>query len=305
MYSFPDHRDTRNPYSTNDNHSDSYYQTPNLDRNGFEPPQAVMNTESFRNSSGNMSRMKLSNRDSDNLGDRQYLNGAGQYTSLSQNQKVKKRKYCCCFSKRGLKIFLVCLFFFLVGLGIAGFFLWPRIPDGRFKDIALSNNSPISGSSVQELLQATRIQSTGVVAIPLLILIDVDNPNYIPWTLNNVTVEGNIDVGNGVRFPVGSGYLLKPFKMPKKSSNNTMTINFQFTLNTTAPNFSAAVNVVKNSCSSGGSPMRFQYDAKIHMDAISWLNIYPPFSDTVNFNCPVSKFTSAGVDINSILSQFT
>ncbi|OMJ30198.1 hypothetical protein AYI69_g269 [Smittium culicis] len=289
-------QDSNHTYSDNFSESDPYHSKPSNNQINNHPSY---NMQQLNNSN---SQPQPQNPNYNYQNNHLYRR-TDQYMPLDEETKAKKRRYCCCFSKRGLIIFLVIFFFFLAALGVAGYFLWPRIPNAQYKDISLSNSTAGSGNSVQDLLQAAKIEASGTITIPLVIDIEVDNPNYIPWTLNNVTLSGSIKTADGSDYQVGTGKLISSFTMPRKSTGNIMKIYFDFSLESSSSNFLSAATLVKNSCVPGGPAIRFNYVATIYINAISWLKIRPKISDSVNFNCPVSELQSLGVDVVSLIDK--
>ncbi|PVV04570.1 hypothetical protein BB560_000929 [Smittium megazygosporum] len=219
----------------------------------------------------------------------------------------RKRKVCLCFTKKGCYIFLFCLLILAGALAVTGYFLWPRIPNAEFESVSVATSSDQSGNSsnVQDILQATKVQSSGAVTVPLALKIRLDNPNYIRWTFSNITVTGNIQLDSQTTFDVGNGTIYQHFSMPKRSVNNDVIIYFNFVLDSKSQNFLRAASVVQTSCTTGGPPLRFNYKAKIFIDAIKWLGIKPTISNTVSINCPTADLAKLGVQISDLLATLT
>ncbi|PVU95009.1 hypothetical protein BB561_002132 [Smittium simulii] len=239
-----------------------------------------------------------------------YANERGTGLTPPIGEKTyKRKKYCFCLSKNGCIIFSCCIFAFLAILAVAGFFLWPRIPQVKYKNVSLVSNSgqvPFSDSlSAKDFLQAAKVKASGLIVIPLVIELSVTNPNYITWKFNNVTIDGSITLQNSERFDVGNGTIYEPFSMPSKSVDNKLLIYYNFILNSRAVNFVQAADLVKTSCSVGGPPFRFNYKAKIFINAIKWLRIVPTINDAINFNCPTTELSSLGVDVSNLISLLT
>ncbi|KAJ1678881.1 hypothetical protein EV182_003164 [Spiromyces aspiralis] len=167
--------------------------------------------------------------------------------------------------------------------------------DSRSASSTNSNNN-----IVDQLIGNIGFERNGVVTVPLAIHLNVSNPNYIQWTINNVTVDGFIDIGSGDKYNVGKGMLPEKFKMPKKSVDNDMVILFNFHLDPNLDNFRQAAQVVTNSCVPNGPPLKFSYDAKVSIKPISSLGIKPKISDTVNFDCPLQGIEQLGISIKDI-----
>ncbi|KAJ1664227.1 hypothetical protein IW140_005261 [Coemansia sp. RSA 1813] len=229
---------------------------------------------------------------------------------LKSPAKRRKRRccgggyYCFCFSRKCCLIFIPILILILAGLGVTLYYVFPRIPQVTFDHVSVpqSGREATSGATVQQLVDGVSINRDGVVTVPLVIHLNVTNPNFIPWTIHNVTVDGFLknSTSGGSNFPVGSGGLQEPFKMPKKSEGNDMGISFNFRLDTSNNNYLQAAEVVQQACTAGGPQLRFYYSAKVILKAISWLGIKPTISDTINFDCPISQIESLGINISDL-----
>ncbi|KAJ2079026.1 hypothetical protein H4R24_004067 [Coemansia sp. RSA 988] len=240
---------------------------------------------------------------------------AGDEAEKASPAKRRKRRccgngrYCWCFSKKCCCIFIPILILILAGLGVTLYYVWPRIPEVEFDRVSVvSKEGNSREGSVDQLLNGgVTINRNGVVTVPLVIHLNVTNPNFIPWTIHNVTVEGFLanSTNSDNDFPVGEGGLIEPFKMPKKSVENDMPMHFNFHLDTNNTSYLPAAETVQKSCSPGGPDLRFRYKAKVILRAISWLGIKPTISDTINFACPISDIENLGITISDLtgLSQ--
>ncbi|KAJ1991738.1 hypothetical protein GGI26_003852 [Coemansia sp. RSA 1358] len=212
--------------------------------------------------------------------------------------------YICCCTRKCCLIFIPILLVILAALGVTLYFVWPRIPTVTFDRVAVAQASERSAeSTVQQLVSSVNINRDGVVTVPLIIHLNVTNPNLIPWTIHNVTVDGFLknSTAGGTNFPVGTGGLHEPFKMAKKSADNDMPLWFNFRLDTTNnSNYMAAAETVQQACTAGGPNLRFYYSAKVILKAISWLGIKPTISDTISFACPFSDIESLGINISDL-----
>ncbi|KAJ1964922.1 hypothetical protein GGI12_001119 [Dipsacomyces acuminosporus] len=225
--------------------------------------------------------------------------------ALRQRRRCCGGGYFCCFSRRCCCIFIPILVVILIGLGVTLFFVFPRIPEVKFAGVTVPNTR--NGQSTRQnpigqLLDNANINRKGVVTVPLVIHLNVTNPNYIPWTIHNVTVDGFIKnaTPSGDNFPVGEGGLKEPFYMPKKSVGNDMKVWFNFRLDTNNTNYLDAANVVQQACTPGGPDLKFHYKAKVILKAISWLGIKPSIQDSVHFPCPINEITSLGINVSDL-----
>jgi hypothetical protein len=88
---------------------------------------------------------------------------------------------CCCLfkvKKRTKNILIVFILLLIVAIGLAVFFLFPRIPTVNLKDVALD-----SGSSTAQLGQP--IQRINYKAN-----VEVSNPNYFSIPIKMVHIDG-------------------------------------------------------------------------------------------------------------------
>ncbi|OLY79224.1 hypothetical protein AYI68_g6712 [Smittium mucronatum] len=223
----------------------------------------------------------------------------------SPTRKSGKRCcFCCCrFSKKCLVIFLVVAAIFLSALATTGFFLWPRIPKAEFKGLSSAPNSMLKDISLKAILQKFKSTKSNSITFPLIIEIYVTNPNYIPWTINNVTVEARMKIPNYGDFPLGNGYILQEFKMPRRSVNNVLQILFNLVLNPLDPGLSPALKSLISSCAPKGPKLVLGYSTKITINPISWL-IKPNITDSASFTCPYDKLNSLGINILELLRIF-
>ncbi|KAJ2713951.1 hypothetical protein H4R19_001988 [Coemansia spiralis] len=222
--------------------------------------------------------------------------------------------YCWCCSKRCCCIFIPVLVVILAGLGVALYFVFPRIPDVKFdrvdvvpkdsqalaqRGLTVSRREGAVAGAISSLLDNIAIDRHGTVTVPLVIHMNVTNPNYIPWTIHNITVRGYVanNTAGGTNFPVGDGGLRTPFHMAKKSVGNDMPLYFNFRLRTNDTNYLPAAITVQKACTPGGPKLRFYYHANVILKAISWLGIKPGFSDTISFDCPISEIVGLGIQI--------
>ncbi|KAJ1816617.1 hypothetical protein GGH91_003313 [Coemansia sp. RSA 2671] len=236
--------------------------------------------------------------------------GDAEKSPASYKARRKRRccgggRYCFCFSKRCCMIFIPVLLLILAGLGVTLYFVWPRFPEVTFNQVGVAKpSSSATGKDaelVSNLVDGATINRKGVVTVPLVIHLNVTNPNFIPWTIHNVTVSGYLkNTGGGDNFPVGEGGLRVPFSMPKKSVGNDMPIYFNFRLDTSNSDYLAAARIVQQACTPGGPQLRFYYRAQVILRAISWLGIKPTISDTINFECPISQINDLGIQVNDL-----
>ncbi|RKP34243.1 hypothetical protein BJ085DRAFT_29663 [Dimargaris cristalligena] len=230
------------------------------------------------------------------------------------------RRYCCCCfrNRRTTIVCLVITFILLAGLGVTLFFVWPRIPDVQVTGVSLTSTAQSGGNSssggillrrqVYPIPQLSpnqalyQRQASGLAvsstALPLYFQIQAYNPNYIPWTVGNITATGSIKVttsaGKSIDFPLGEGSLTESVTFPK-FANTTFELPFQLTLDPATEGFAEASSMFLTKCTTN-SPINFQYKAKVSVNGISWL-IKPTIEDSANFKCPADALAKLGLGL--------
>ncbi|KAJ1661004.1 hypothetical protein IWQ61_000158 [Dispira simplex] len=199
---------------------------------------------------------------------------------------------CCCHSRRSYIITAVVIVLLLVGIGLTLFFVWPRIPTVTVSGVTLtSSGAPGSGGSMT--------RASGSNSLPLYFQIDTYNPNYIPWTVRNVTVDGHLksqstsDSGQQINFPLGQGALQEQVTFPK-FGNLTFELPFNLQLDPNQDGFEDASRTVLSACSKG-DPLKFQYKAKIDISLISWTGYKPTIENSASFDCPANAVEQLGL----------
>ncbi|KAJ1966590.1 hypothetical protein IWQ62_002374 [Dispira parvispora] len=219
--------------------------------------------------------------------------GATAAGSPAQKSRFRRlRCCCCCHSRRSYIITAVVIVLLLVGIGLTLFFIWPRIPTVSVSGVTLtSSGAPGGGGS------ATRASDSN--SLPLYFQIDTYNPNYIPWTVRNVTVDGHLktqstsDSSQQIDFPLGQGALQEQVTFPK-FDNLTFELPFNLKLDPAQDGFQAASLTVLAACTSGDS-LKFQYKAEIDISLISWTGYKPTIEDSASFDCPANAVEQLGL----------
>ncbi|KAI8870395.1 hypothetical protein GQ42DRAFT_122380, partial [Ramicandelaber brevisporus] len=230
-----------------------------------------------------------------------------------QRSKFVRYCCCCCLTRKRRIICFIITFFLLAGLGVAIYFLFPRMPTVTFKGISV-NQQRLDKVSMQDAVAAiikdAKVDS-GLIYVPFKIDVDVFNPNYIDWNIRNVTVDGFITGQTSIAtdpststststdqrdYPVGQGGLANPITFVKDMTT-PMTIDYTFLLNTTDKTYGGATREFTRSCAAGGPPFNLKYTARIYMSLISWLGIHPAISNTIKVACPVEALRQLGTNL--------
>ncbi|KAJ2900258.1 hypothetical protein IWW38_000602 [Coemansia aciculifera] len=313
-------RDSGTPYMQEYNHHPQYYQTPyamQSDATALDGGQDMANGgRAFSTEKVEAPLLLAAAGGAGALGAAAAMGGAADRSPASYKggkgrQGGRRRccgggRYCFCFSKRCCLIFIPILIIVLAGLGVLFYFIFPRIPSVTFREVDVaqpSANGPTGkDTTVSDIVSGATINRSGVVTVPLVIHLNVTNPNFIPWTIHNVTVTGYLKnpAFGGDNFPVGTGGLRTPFWMPQKSVGNDMPIYFNFRLDTNNTNYLPAAQTVQAACTAGGPKLEFYYQAQVILKAISWLGIKPSISNTIEFACPISQINDLGIQISDL-----
>ncbi|OMH84476.1 hypothetical protein AX774_g1996 [Zancudomyces culisetae] len=245
-----------------------------------------------------------------------YLHGAEhhsnqQYRDTAPNSTVftggaekgkRKRKL---ITKKCCIIFWIVVVVLLIILGVAGYFLVPRIPTANFENLevgtVLSSKGPVDAS--RDVTSKIKLDTSGSIFVPLVLEVSVDNPNYIPWTFKNVTVDVDLILSDGSKAYIGLGGLPNSFKMPAKSKSNTMFINFPVNISAQDPNLKNIASTMVESCFGAGKRLKISYEATVLVNGISWLGIKPKITDTASFACPLTGILGPRSDLLDMLQS--
>jgi hypothetical protein len=132
-----------------------------------------------------------------------------RFSSMS-GKSVNTERYCCGMFKSKKKCTLVCIplcLFILAAIGIAIFFVWPRVP--TFKVGSPQNVNTKEFGTIEDLRNASP-ERPFRATFDLRVDITVQSENYIPWNLGELKIEGALidprtnrpnalSIGNGTR----------------------------------------------------------------------------------------------------------
>jgi hypothetical protein len=186
---------------------------------------------------------------------------AGVHAQIEENPKGIKRRCCCCCTCLGCTIFILII---LIILTLTGFFLWPRRPEVEFMGMKRVTEPTINDSGIHGIYNA---------------IVQVDNPNFISWTLDEVVTE-LFDAETERK--MGSGHTTDIELKSRKVENITLPITLQYTANgendTVVKRFSAI-------CTGDKTPMSAQLKVTISVDGLSWA-YKPELTKDITLTCP-------------------
>ncbi|KAJ3100536.1 hypothetical protein HDU96_010298 [Phlyctochytrium bullatum] len=210
--------------------------------------------------------------------------------------------YCCgCFRTRAgcCAFWWVIVVIILAGLGIAAYFLYPRIPQVWVSDpYAPTDEKPLitSGS-----LASASSTTPYTIQFNLRTNISVYSPNNIDVKVDKLTLTGVLlDDSNKQLNARANGQ--KTDLVFKSKENTTFVLPVTMTYSVTTPATlidllalqDPVINVLAKACGWVGStrtPIKMDYTAEATIGLISWTGYKPKFDGRLNFNCPVDSNT--------------
>ncbi|KAI9346245.1 hypothetical protein BDR26DRAFT_1005393, partial [Obelidium mucronatum] len=207
-------------------------------------------------------------------------------------RKEERRRYCCCFKTRKGCCLTVSLIVFLIlaGLGVAAYFLWPRIPNVKISEPFLNPNTiPFTASGS---LTTASAQQPFVVQINLAVNVNVFSPNYESITVNNVLFSGQL-LGTDDKTPIPNanvnGQSGSVTFAANKDTQFMMPLTVMYSLS--KPGLSGvasdpALSLFASKCTGSGSSIKMAYTVSINLAILSWTGYKPSFSGTTQFACP-------------------
>ncbi|KAJ1547870.1 hypothetical protein HK096_010113 [Nowakowskiella sp. JEL0078] len=256
-----------------------------------------------------------------------------EYTSVADEQsrgRRRERKFCCCFSTRRSCLFCVIftVIIVLVGLGLAVFFLFPRIPTYKVSDPYLLkgvNSLVISGNPL-----VTTAASPFSLTVMLAMNISLTSQNYIDYVVKTLTVNGTLLHPNGTANLKMTGYgLIADTNFKKMDTTKAVAVRgflftnirasnfdyiilkpFNITYKTTSPIISGTtidpdLNELLTACAyTGGqsSSLTISYTAVLDAPLISWIT-KPSYSDKTTFTCPITSAMWSSLNLANLLSK--
>ncbi|KND01277.1 uncharacterized protein SPPG_03087 [Spizellomyces punctatus DAOM BR117] len=213
-----------------------------------------------------------------------------------------RQNCCCCIprSRRGKKGCAAIVVLLLVGLGLLGYFFFPRIPDIKFENLALANLPP---NELMQFKLPDATNSTFSASLMLTMTISLKSENYYAIYLKQLDVTAFVDTSlptssvKPTRQPIGKGTRTN-VRFPSRSTTQ-FTLNF--TLTYTSPTGIAGIiadpafNQLLASCnienftnSPAGKPVKIDYTAAVSVVPLSTFNLRPKLEGSFDFGCPFS-----------------
>ncbi|KAI8830179.1 hypothetical protein BJ741DRAFT_361692 [Chytriomyces cf. hyalinus JEL632] len=232
---------------------------------------------------------------------------ASQPLSRRERRRMEEsdRRYCCCFRTRGGCCFfsLSLTFLILAGLGIFGFFFWPRIPTIDISEPYVAPNvAPLTVSG--SLLTATN-STPFVLQLRMAVNVSVYSPNRIAYFVNNIIFAGALVDLDGVSVIPNAnvnGNVANVAFPPFKQSNFTMPLELMYSVTsaqTVLTGGDKALNVFQARCGGGANgKLNLKYTVSVNLAILAWTGYKPSFSGSTSFPC-------SAIGWNNVLSALT
>ncbi|KAJ1984106.1 hypothetical protein H4R34_000859 [Dimargaris verticillata] len=211
-------------------------------------------------------------------------------------RRSRFRRYCCCCcrTRRSTIICAIVTVIILIGVAITLFFVWPRIPDVQVTGVTLSSTGTEGNGQLNR--RQGILASVADASLPLYFQITAYNPNYIPWTVHNITVTGSLPLDSSSTFSLGQGALTSSVTFPK-FANTSFELPFNLKLDPSESEFDeAAKQFVAKCIGSSSSPLKFNYQAEVDIQGIGWI-YKPKIENSASFDCPTDAVSKLGLGL--------
>ncbi|KAJ3260802.1 hypothetical protein HK103_007365 [Boothiomyces macroporosus] len=235
-----------------------------------------------------------------------------RYSSYDDDDDLGGERFCCGIfaTKRGcVNTIGGITLFFLVGLGVGLFFLWPRMPSVTVENplgnlgsdvgkLSFSSNDPANALS-----QASP-QNPFIASIQLAVNIDVYSPNYIEYAFAGMHVQARLldPSMNGTavsKDPIGAGQIGRVAFPSFKNTTFTMPFNISFVAQAPVQSIEDNINLYTLARSCGAQTFGLQpgkipntiairIDGSIFSKVIDWTGFTPRFTRNIVIPCPES-----------------
>ncbi|KAJ3389483.1 hypothetical protein HDU84_008706 [Entophlyctis sp. JEL0112] len=204
----------------------------------------------------------------------------------------KGRRYCCCFrTRRGCCATIwAILIIILAGIGVALYFLWPRLPSvtiGQpYENSSLATPAVVNGS-----LTSASTEIPFSVQLNLFSDVSVYSPNYETLATRSIVVSGKLlngKGGNEVNGVTINGETDGVSFQGQGTTNFTLPVSLKYAATSVSAIASdGAVTLLESECGSGGGGVLYvSYTVTIDVVLISWTGYKPSVTGTTQFNCP-------------------
>ncbi|KAJ3270509.1 hypothetical protein HDV01_007765 [Terramyces sp. JEL0728] len=235
-----------------------------------------------------------------------------RYSKYDDDDDLGGERFCCGIfaTKRGcVNTVGGITFVFLVGLGVALFFLWPRMPTVTVENPLGNLGSDVgkltfSSSDPANALAQASPQNPFVASIQLAVNIDVYSPNYIQYAFSGMHVQARLldPSMNGStvsKDPIGAGEIGRVAFPSFANTSFTMPFNISFVANSPIQSIEDNINLYTLARSCGAQTFGLQpgkvpntigirIDGSIFSKVIDWTGFTPRFTRNIVIPCPDS-----------------
>lgn len=219
----------------------------------------------------------------------------------NRKSKIEGQKRFCCgiFERKSacVRVVTAVVALIMVGLGLLGFFLYPRIPQVTISAPTNANLGRLSTGSIASASESNPFTVNMQLSLP----ISVYSTNYIAYSFENIGVTAKLtEQGTVVGGQIGNGDSGKVNFPPNK--NTTFILPFNLTLSLTAPLTSLESNpqlqLLMSQCGTASFP-DIEPAAKVGFIAIAlnmslsskflnWTGFVPSIAKNMEVPCPPS-----------------
>ncbi|KAI8610384.1 hypothetical protein BC830DRAFT_1146034 [Chytriomyces sp. MP71] len=218
-------------------------------------------------------------------------------TSSTRDRRAANRRFCACFrTRRGCgSTIITVVIFVLGGIGVALYFLWPRLPTISISDPYIPGDMMNPVSITGSPLNATA-DSPFAVTIALAVDVNVYSPNYENVPTNAILFSGKLlgpdnmkPVPNG---PTVTGQAAKTDFKARSNTAFTMPLSLSYSITNlaaTLDNSRDAITLLEGRCmGQQGAQARVYigYTVSVDLTILAWTGFKPSSSGRSSFVCP-------------------
>ncbi|KAJ3107953.1 hypothetical protein HDU96_007714 [Phlyctochytrium bullatum] len=218
----------------------------------------------------------------------------------------QQRRVCCCFRTVGgcCATFCIIIVLLLVGLGVLGYFAFPRKPDVVVSDPYV----PVGTAGFRETGAFDKASKSApyILSFQLALNVSVNSPNYFSLKVDEINIKGNLvdDQGKKIERVGANG---QTTNVNFKAFENT-TFVLPLALNYTTTDTSDLLNdkvlsMILDSCgilpNAKKRDLTLDYEVSLKIPLISFTGYVPSFTGRKNFACP----SSAAKSVSKVLTE--
>ncbi|KAI8590753.1 hypothetical protein BDZ88DRAFT_488034 [Geranomyces variabilis] len=211
-------------------------------------------------------------------------------------------RYCgCCMAcvpgtRRGKIACGTMIVLLLAGLALAGFFLFPRMPDITVKSFRIDAATGDAASAATVVLPSKTNNNTFKLALPVVMKVEAVSTNPYKIKVSQLNVSAFVNTADAPRQPIGVGGEKNIMIASKGLTKFTLNFTIEYTQNMgligilTDPalnQFLASCNISAFSTTAvQGQATKIDYSTDVTVFPLSNLGIVPNLAGTFGFPCP-------------------